>query len=212
MESVHSSRNVSSASPLLPSSPSTDSFLLPFVPPDAHLVVSMFLLLPLVYVTYRDYYKFLSLGPGGTPANFYGYMKITFLRIFALSNPHSADPVPAELQNTGFLNHALVRPRPSARPEVVGIAPHRQTNQLPDKDIFNLLSASIMQLAKDHPDKFRIATSAFEKHCPGLFSVKKANPTCNGEVCHAHPSDGSMHMTLHPEDIKTVLEARWGGK
>jgi hypothetical protein len=69
-----------------------------------------------------------------------------------------------------------------------------------------------MKLAKDYPSQFRISISAFEKHCPGLFSIKKANPAGNGEVCHAHPSDGSMHMTLHPEDIKTVLEAGWGGK
>lgn len=25
-----------------------------------------------------------------------------------------------------------------------------------------------------------------------------------------HPSDGSMHMTLHPADANTVLEAGWG--
>lgn len=29
-------------------------------------------------------------------------------------------------------------------------------------------------------------------------------------MCHAHPSDGSLHMTLHPADAKTVLEAGWG--
>lgn len=27
---------------------------------------------------------------------------------------------------------------------------------------------------------------------------------------HVHPSDGSMHMTLHPADANTVLEAEWG--
>ncbi|RAH87627.1 hypothetical protein BO86DRAFT_7170 [Aspergillus japonicus CBS 114.51] len=34
--------------------------------------------------------------------------------------------------------------------------------------------------------------------------------TCNGEVCHAHPSDGSLHLTLHPADVKLVLERGWG--
>jgi hypothetical protein len=29
-------------------------------------------------------------------------------------------------------------------------------------------------------------------------------------VCHAHPSDGSLHLTLHPADVAAVLEARWG--
>ncbi|GKZ34558.1 hypothetical protein AbraIFM66950_004871 [Aspergillus brasiliensis] len=34
--------------------------------------------------------------------------------------------------------------------------------------------------------------------------------TCNGEVCHAHPSDGSLHLTLHPADVKAVIERGWG--
>jgi len=164
------------------------------------------------YVTYKDYSGFLSLGPGGTPSTFAGYMKITFLRLFALRHPRCPAPIPEELQNSGFLRPGSIPVRRSARPDVAGIAPHRQTNQWPSPEVFNELSASIMKLAKDYPSKFRIATSAFEKHCPGLFSNKKANPEGNGEVCHAHPSDGSMHMTLHPEDIKIVIEAGWGGK
>lgn len=34
--------------------------------------------------------------------------------------------------------------------------------------------------------------------------------TCKGEVCHAHPSDGSLHLTLHPADVRVVLEKGWG--
>ena len=36
--------------------------------------------------------------------------------------------------------------------------------------------------------------------------------TCGatGEVCHAHPSDGSLHMTLHPADAAIVIENGWG--
>lgn len=34
--------------------------------------------------------------------------------------------------------------------------------------------------------------------------------TCNGEVCHAHPSDGSLHLTLHPDDVREVIEKGWG--
>jgi len=33
---------------------------------------------------------------------------------------------------------------------------------------------------------------------------------CSGEVCHAHPSDGSMHLTLHPADAALVLSQAWG--
>jgi len=52
--------------------------------------------------------------------------------------------------------------------------------------------------------------SSFEKHCAGLFSKTQVNRTSNGEVVHAHPSDCSMHITLHPADAKVVIEAGWG--
>ncbi|KAA8908141.1 hypothetical protein FN846DRAFT_946113 [Sphaerosporella brunnea] len=168
------------------------------------------LLALLAYVTYKDYEDFLSLGPGGTPSTFPGYLKITFLRLFTLRNTYTPAPVPSELRNTGFLRTGQIPTRLSNRPNVAGIAPHRQTNQRPSKEIFTYFSTCIMKLAKDYPSRFRMDVSAFEKHCPGLFSLKTANPACNGEICHAHPIDGSMHMTLHPEDIKMVLEAGWG--
>jgi hypothetical protein len=30
------------------------------------------------------------------------------------------------------------------------------------------------------------------------------------EIGHPHESDGSMYVLLHPEDIKTIIEAKWG--
>lgn len=53
-------------------------------------------------------------------------------------------------------------------------------------------------------------TSCFEKHGTGLFSLAPIVRTCRGEVCHLHPSDGSMHLCLHPADAKVVLERGWG--
>jgi hypothetical protein len=32
----------------------------------------------------------------------------------------------------------------------------------------------------------------------------------HGEICHAHPNGGSMHLNMHPADVKTVVEAGWG--
>ena len=33
---------------------------------------------------------------------------------------------------------------------------------------------------------------------------------CAGEICHAHPSDGSLHLSLHPADGRTLMENGWG--
>jgi hypothetical protein len=67
-------------------------------------------------------------------------MRITFLRLFALSDPYYPDPIPAELKNTGFLRACAISQRQFPRPEVKGIAPHRQIDQRPQQDVFNLLS------------------------------------------------------------------------
>jgi hypothetical protein len=68
-----------------------------------------------------------------------------------------------------------------------------------------------MRFVASHPANRLIEkTSCFEKHSAGLFAVTPITRTCGGEVCHAHPSDGSLHMTLHPADAKLVIEAGWG--
>lgn len=59
-------------------------------------------------------------------------------------------------------------------------------------------------------DLFANFRTLHHRHGTGLFSVSPVMRTCNGEVCHAHPIDGSLHMTLHPADAKVVLEAGWG--
>jgi len=163
-----------------------------------------------VSYVYKDYYCFLSLGPGGTPSNFYGYCKITLLRLVALSNPTAPAEIPAELENTGYLPRSGIPKRQSVRPNVLGIAPQRQMNQRPQQNVIQHLSHSLANLARDHPRLLKIATSSFEKHCPALYSNREVNITSRGEVAHLHSLDGSLHMTLHPEDAKTVIEAGWG--
>lgn len=55
-------------------------------------------------------------------------------------------------------------------------------------------------------------TSCLEKHGPGLFATHPVNRTrhCSAEIMHAHPSDGSMHLTMHPADAALVLSQAWG--
>ncbi len=173
------------------------------------LLFATLLLLPLPYYIYNDYKVFISLGPGGTPATIAGYLRVSFLRIFALRDPCSPYPIPDFLRPaTGFLHDIPQRAGP--RPQVTGIAPHRQTTQKGTSHNFAALSGAISELAHRHPTRLRTGTSCFEKHGTGIFSVTPANNTCEGEICHAHPSDGSLHMTLHLADAQIVLERGWG--
>ncbi|KAI9820028.1 MAG: hypothetical protein M1827_006599 [Pycnora praestabilis] len=173
------------------------------------LLITMLVLLSSSYYIYKDYTAFVNLGPGGTPCNFLGYLRVSFLRLFALRNPCVPAPIPEALRpQTGYL---LAMPkRGGQRPSVTGIAPHRQTTRKGSKYDFSALSDAIHALADRHPNRLKLGTSCFEKHGTGIFAVSPINGTCNGEICHAHPSDGSLHMTLHLADAKVVLENGWG--
>ncbi|KAL2006062.1 hypothetical protein VTN00DRAFT_9716 [Thermoascus crustaceus] len=178
-------------------------------------LVFILVLLPMIYFIKRirnDYHAFLALGPGGTPSTPRGYLRICVLRIFALRNPLEPPSLPPFLHpQNGILKNSL-RWRSGRRPRVAGIAPQRQMTQRGDPAMYEALSASIRNLAQSHPDRLFLGTSCFEKHSTGIFSdpAFRNRPTCNGEVCHAHPSDGSMHLTLHPADVKVVIERGWG--
>jgi hypothetical protein len=167
-------------------------------------------IVPALFFVYGDYASFLALGPGGTPSSFLRYLRVTLLCLFALQNPYLPTPIPADLlPQAGYLALDLSK-RLGARPEVVGIAPHRQTTQKGTRESFEELSLFIKTLADANSSRLRLDTSCLEKHTTGLFSLEPVNDTRSGEICHGHPSDGSLHLTLHPADAHIVLEKRLG--
>ncbi|KAK5132915.1 hypothetical protein LTR08_008361 [Meristemomyces frigidus] len=171
-------------------------------------VATLATVLPLLLHLYHDYLAFLSLGPGGTPATITGFIRVKALSLACLRDPYQAPPIPERFKGSqGYLVDFPVRHAP--RPVTRGIAPHRQVTQRASKPIYDKLAQAIERMGHEHADDLEIGTSCFEKHGTGLFSRAPAKRTCQGEICHAHASDGSMHMTLHPADAKTVLEAGW---
>jgi hypothetical protein len=177
------------------------------------LTTALTLLLPpllAIYIHY-DYKAFLSLGPGGTPATPLGYLKIKLLSLLCLRDPLRAIPVPPHFRpQKGYFNDDALAPRKGERPLVQGIAPQRQQTQKSDATIYKLLVARLQSLTQDPRNRLVERTSCFEKNSSGLFTSIPITRTCGGEICHAHPSDGSMHLTLHPSDAKLMLENGWG--
>ena len=163
---------------------------------------------------YRGYKAFIALGPGGTPQTPAGYFRICVLRLFTLSDVYEPPSTPPTLQpQTGYLSPLLFPKRKGDRPKVDGLAPHRQLTQKSPRAVYDLLCKEIEALVQNNSQRLTEATSCFEKHSTGIFAypakINRAQ-TCKGEICHAHPSDGSMHLTLHPADVKTLLERGWG--
>jgi len=177
------------------------------------LTCTLLALAPIPWIIHNDYQNFLSLGPGGTPASFLGYLKITYLRLFALSDPYSPATFTEEIYpSTGYYQRVQfwLPHRRGPRPKIAGIAPQRQLDQPGCKMTYEMLRASLENLAVQYPESFRIGTSCFEKKGLALFARDPINATCRGEVCHVHHSDRSLHMNLHPDDAKVVLEKGWG--
>lgn len=150
---------------------------------------------------------------GGTPATISGYLTITYLRLFALSDPYTPAPVIGRIfPVAGCYRNARFRlpNRNGPRPAVRGIAPQRQINQPGCPEMYQRLRAILHRTADEYSDTCEVGQSCFEKQGLALFARRPVNNTCRGEIVHVHHSDRSMHMNLHPEDAKIVLERGWG--
>ncbi|KAM0287003.1 hypothetical protein ACHAQH_000688 [Verticillium albo-atrum] len=180
---------------------------------------------PILLLIHNDYNNFIGLGPGGTPPTIQGYARIAWLRLWALRDPFTPpdpDPTPGRLPSRGRLLADATSAsdastgveslpyRPGPRPIVAGIAPQRQLDQHGAKPQYRALRRTLENLASSRPVRFGTARSCLEKHGLGLFARHPVNVTCNGEICHVHDSDHSLHMTLHPDDIAEVLRKGWG--
>lgn len=177
------------------------------------LTTLLALTLPVLAAFYihHDYCAFLSLGPGGTPSTPLGYLKIKLLSLICLRDPCRPLPIPPHFRpQKGYFDEGALPKRRGERPLVQGVAPQRQQTQKSDGKVYGRLVQRIKEAAGDPRNRLVERTSCFEKHSSGLFTSIPITRTCGGEICHAHPSDGSMHMTLHPADANLLLENGWG--
>lgn len=162
-----------------------------------------------VFYIYHDYAAFLSLGPGGTPSTPVGYVKVKTLGVISLRDPLRPLPIPPHFRpQKGYLDSLPTRT--GERPLVAGIAPQRQQTQRSTGEMYARLVSQIRSYAQEPANMLLERTSCFEKNSSGLFTSSPITRTCGGEICHAHPSDGSLHLTLHPADAKIMLQSGWG--
>ena len=207
----------------------------------SHWLMLSSLVVPIVFPFYRfvlnDYHAYLSLGPGGTPSTFAGYLRVTFLRVFFARTDTYVPPScnPCECPQKGYLQE-LPR-RTGSRPKVAGIAPHRQLTQKASPEVHKALTAAHEELQNSNSNTVSTGVSCFEHHNLALFfspcatfkrnpeaishgalnsshstMIKPLNSTCGkpAEISHMHNIDGSMHLTLHPADAALVLANGWG--
>ena len=166
------------------------------------------ILLPAYRFILKDYHAFLALGPGGTPSTFAGYLRVTYLRLFTISDPFQPPSLAQPTCPQGSYLQ-LLAPRSGPRPVTAGIAPHRQLNQKPSLDLHYAVRKGLHSLVAACPSMLRKGNSCFEKNGLALFlsaglnsnppetapletayhpTPSHLNPTCQdtGEICHLH--------------------------
>ena len=164
---------------------------------------------------YRDYQKWIDLGPGGLPHNFGGYVTTTRMRLPKIDPLETARFVGDASNESGGLLGELP-PRKGRRPSIgAHPVPHRQHDQLPGAEMkrknVNHNEAAVER--KEEVVEYQL--SHFEKRHPAITLnsdvPRHADATASrGEIAHVHPSDGSMHMIFSPADAVIVIERGWG--
>ena len=123
--------------------------------------LTLAMLLPIFLAFHLRYLQYLSLGPGGTPATFLGFLKIQALGMFAVTDPYHVNYALARSKSpTGYLRG--LPKRKGAPPEVRGIAPQRQVTQKAGEMLLRKLGAQIERMALEN-DTILAGTSCFEK-------------------------------------------------
>jgi hypothetical protein len=165
---------------------------------------------------YRDYQKWLALGPGGLPYNCRGWMTTTRMRL-QKCDPLDASALvdlPGAPLELGCLQDlpSRIGPRPS-----IGVhpVPHRQLDQLPDEAMKRCIEQLFDARVERERELVEYKLSYFEKW---NYAVTLREPesghadalASHGEIGHVHPSNGSMHMILNRADARTVIEHGWG--
>ncbi|KYK55619.1 hypothetical protein DCS_07582 [Drechmeria coniospora] len=177
----------------------------------SHITEILVGLVPVLALVRNDYQNFINLGPGGTPSTFAGYVRVSWLRLWAIRDPFSPPkPDPCRPPGRGILARQSLPYRAGPRPLVAGIAPQRQIDQHGARQCYLSLRRTMERLSWHSPAKFGTERSCLEKHGLALFVRHPLRTNCQGEVCHVHDSDHSMHMCLHPDDIREILCKGWG--
>ncbi|KAK3994291.1 hypothetical protein QBC44DRAFT_322979 [Cladorrhinum sp. PSN332] len=163
------------------------------------------------YGEYRDLIQ-----PGKKPTVM-GWFRITALVKLARVNVFKPPRLkPDEEPYRGRL--FSLKKRKGPRPTVKKAAPTRQADQKASPAMFYRLAHLLRMYQFADAQTLQIKMSLLEDGIQALFwnLGERSSGAINqreewgGEIAHVHATDGSLHLLLHPEDVKTVIDAGWG--
>jgi hypothetical protein len=88
-------------------------------------------------------------------------------------------------------------------------------NQLPPFIPQTALSTHIHSLTTLHPSTLYLGHTTFSHPSTPVLYARRRNHTTTaysylGQICHLSPTTNRLSVTLHPDDIDTVIQAGWG--
>jgi hypothetical protein len=171
------------------------------------------------YVTAEDK-AYVASKPLHSAASLIGGIR-HFLYQFRLRHPSIfPEALSTVSSHRGFLES--LPPRKSCLQNITSTIPQCQRKPLTPVERCSALSSTIRGIATTYPQLTYLGRSTFETHnndkdnnnnnTATLFSRRQTYSGTKyfGEICRSYPEDGSMHLKLHPADVKMVLERGWG--
>jgi hypothetical protein len=136
-----------------------------------------------------------------------------FLHTLSVSDPLSPPARSSSSSSRGYLETLPQRTGP--RPSVVGTSTPKQTTQTvsgAEKDLTDRLRSVITTINTTYPHTTYLGRSTFEDGNITLFARHRVfdHTKYYGEILNADSFDGFMSTTLHPSDVRTVIEKGWG--
>jgi hypothetical protein len=164
------------------------------------------------YVTTEDKSCFAP-EPLSLSATFTSHIRNHFLCHFRLRYPSIfPEALSTFWSHRGFLER--LPPRKACRPNTTSTIQPCQHDRLAPIERSSALSSTIRDIATTYPQLTYLGRSTFDtrNNAAALFSRRQ---TCGGtkyfgEICRSYPEDGSVHLKLHPADVKMVIESGWG--
>lgn len=175
----------------------------------AYIMFGSAIVLSLLRFISLDTKPSLSTGRAKPLARAARYINEQCLKVLSVSDPLSPPPAPS---SRGYLEG--LPPRVGPRPDFAGTSNPHQTTHLPcsSKEVSTRLHEAITDVCARYPASTYLGRSTFEPAGPTtLFARHRAFDKTRyyGQILGADKVHGFVHCTLHPSDVRLVLEKGW---
>ncbi|KAJ4511441.1 hypothetical protein HRR78_007354 [Exophiala dermatitidis] len=137
------------------------------------------------------------------------------LKVVSVSDPTTVPSTPSGISTRGYLE--TLPARVGSRPSISGIPRPKQATQVPcslkESGMLDRLRDIVTAIPTKYPGTTYLGSSTFE--AGGSVSLFARQQVFNetryyGEIVSADYAGGLVQLTLHPDDVRAVIENGWG--